>query len=210
MSRRPSPLATVHEVMTIQPGHVKELRGIPLTSPARTVFDLAAHLHPDRLERIADRFWSQRLLDGSALTAVARDLCKRGRAGSRAMRQIVAARGPGYVPPASALERRFAEVLQRYGLPAFRRQVDTGGGDWTGRVDFRHPVLPLIVEVQSEMFHSALVDRTADRRRREQLARDGFVVVEVWDTKVWHEPAAMADSIGQVLRVLEVTTRLTG
>jgi len=210
VSRRPTPLAVVHEVMAIHPEHVKELRGIPITSPARTVFDLAPHLHPQRLERLVDGFWAERLLDGSALVAVARDLCRRGRPGSAAMRKLIEGRGEGYIPPASGLEHRFAQLLQDHGLRPMRRQVDSGGASWTGRVDFRDQVLAFVVEVQSERFHSSLVDRASDRRRREQLDRDGFVVLEVWDTDVWHHPKDVADRVRQVRWSIEAASRRAG
>ena len=76
-----------------------------------------------------------------------------------------------------------------------RRQVDSGESEWTGRVDFRHEVLPLIVEVQSERYHSALVDRLADRRRLAALRAAGFVVVEVSDPQVWSRPWEVIDAV---------------
>ncbi|MDP1819006.1 MAG: DUF559 domain-containing protein [Acidimicrobiales bacterium] len=83
-----------------------------------------------------------------------------------------------------------------------RRQVDTGGAAWSGRVDYRDELLPLVVEIQSELHHAALVDRTADAARRTRLEGDGFEVVEVWDAEVWHEPARVADRIRAARRSL--------
>jgi hypothetical protein len=45
----------------------------------------------------------------------------------------------------------------------------------------------VILEVQSAMYHDALVDREADAKRLAQLRADGFVVVEVTDTIVFHD-----------------------
>jgi very-short-patch-repair endonuclease len=188
VSRRGTPLATVHEVVDLRPQHVKLVRGIPVTSPTRTVFDLASVVHEGRVERFLDWAWSERLLDGAGLLRTVRELAKRGRTGSALLRQLVADRGPGYVPPASGLERRFEEVMGRHGLAAYRRQVDCGGEDWTGRVDYRHRELPLVVEINSERYHAALVDQRADAARREALERAGHEVVVVWDVEVWHEP----------------------
>lgn len=210
VSRRSSPLATVHEVMNLPPAHLKVMRGIPLTSPARTVFDLASRIPEGRLERTVDWFWSHRLLDGAALLEVARQLCCRGRAGSSTMRRVVEARGPEYVPPASALEGRVAQIVREHGLPEMRRQVDSGGEAWTGRVDFRDRLLPLIVEVQSELHHASLVDIADDARRRGQLDRDGFVVVEVWDHEVWHLPALVAERIRAARSCLLLARRSAG
>ncbi len=77
------------------------------------------------------------------------------------LRELLDERGDDYVPPASNLERRFDTLLHRAGEPAMRRQVDSGGDRWVGRVDFRDEQRPLIVEVQSATYHSALVDQAA-------------------------------------------------
>ena len=81
---------------------------------------------------------------------------------------------------------------------AMRRQIDSGGDQWTGRVDFRHATLPLIVEIQSERHHTALSDRRADAARRDRLVADGFVVIEITDTLLFSDPREVvaADSIG--------------
>ena len=97
-------------------------------------------------------------------------------------------RGHDYVPPASNLERRFASILAEAGLPSMRRQVDSGGHQWVGRVDFRDERLPLIVEVQSERIHSALTGRNDDAARLAALDAAGFEVVEVKEADVWHDP----------------------
>ncbi len=70
-----------------------------------------------------------------------------------------------------------------------RRQVDSGGARWVGRVDFRASGAPLIVEIQSETFHTALTDKVDDARRMAALRDAGFAVVEVTESQVWHRPA---------------------
>lgn len=195
VTRRSSSLARVHEVIDLLPVHIKVVRRVPVTSPARTVFDLAGSLHPARVEALLDWMWNERLLDGRTLDRTIGELAARGRSGSRLMRELADARGPGYVPPASGLERRFAKILHDHRLPLMRRQVDIGGEEWGGRVDFRDDVLPLVVEVQSEKHHTSLVDAAADAARRNRLVAAGFTVVEVWDTKVWHDPRFVAGQV---------------
>jgi very-short-patch-repair endonuclease len=82
----------------------------------------------------------------------------------------------------------------------FRRQVDLGGEHWTGRVDFLHEVEPLVVEVQSERYHSALVDREADQRRLDALRANGFRVLEITDTLIWSDPAGVERCVRDALR----------
>ncbi len=214
ISRRASPLAAVHEVIDLLPHHIKLVRGIPVISPARTVCELAAELHPDRLARVLDRFWSRRLLDGATFDRTVGELAGRGRKGSATLRELNEARGPGYRPPDSGLERRFEQILARHGEPRMRRQVDVGGEEWTGRVDFVDPELPLIIEVQSERHHGSLVDRAADARRIATLRAAGFHVVELWDTQIWHDPesvvAAVRAARGEVRAARVATSRRIG
>lgn len=68
------------------------------------------------------------------------------------------------------------------------RQVNVGAEDWVGRVDFRDPDLPLVVEVNSERYHAALSDGRADAARYAKLRAAGFVVLVFTDDQVWRHP----------------------
>ncbi|MCU1380903.1 MAG: hypothetical protein JWN29_3886 [Acidimicrobiales bacterium] len=190
VARRPSSLAVVHEVVDLHPTQIRVVRGITVISPGRLVCELAA-THTHRAERVLDWLWTERLLDGRTFRLTVGQLAGRGRPGSTFLRELDAARGPGYVPPASGLERRFMAICD---FP-MARQVDAGGDEWCGRVDFKDPELPLIVEVQSEKYHTALVDKAADTARKARLEAAGFVVVEVWDVEVWHHPDVVRERI---------------
>ena len=72
---------------------------------------------------------------------------------------------------------------------------DSGGDRWIGRVDFRDERLPLIVEVQSETYHSALTDKHDDERRLSSLRAAGFEIVEVTDTQVWNHPGDVLEAV---------------
>jgi very-short-patch-repair endonuclease len=190
LSRRPSTLAVVHEVVDLHPTQIKVMRGIPVISPGRVVCEMAAS-KPQRTERVLDWLWAERLLDGGTFHRTVGQLAGRGRKGSTFLRELDEARGPRYVPPASGVERRFTEICD---FPMLR-QVDVGGEEWCGRVDFKDPVLPLIVEIQSEKYHASLVDRAADAVRQERQRAAGFTVVEVWDHEVWHDPPIVRERI---------------
>jgi hypothetical protein len=110
------------------------------------------------------------------------------------------------VPPASGLESRVVQLLRSVGIE-LRPQIDSGGEHWTGRVQLRHPVLPLIVEVQSERHHAALVDRDADDRRLTALRRQGFVVVTLWDVDVWARPRAVISDVERGIRLARASVR---
>lgn len=203
-TNRPARHASNHEPTLLPPDHVVVLEGVPTVLPARALFDVAGSRrrgaeHPswvDRMARMVDTAWSMRLVSGRSLHAMLRELAQRGRPGIQVMRQVLEDRGPEYTPPASALESRFEQLLVRAGEPPMRRQVDTGDGDrWLGRVDFRDEVLPLIAEIQSERFHSSLIDRQLDATRIRRLEAAGYVVVELTDVDVWHRPSLVVDRV---------------
>jgi very-short-patch-repair endonuclease len=124
------------------------------------------------------------------------ELGGRGRGGTSAMRQILAARPVGTRVPASGLEARFESILRNAGLPAFDRQVDVGGHEWIGRVDFCDRRLGLLVEVDSDLHHSSTLDVGADRVRDEALVAAGWRrVLRVRQTDVWNRPWLVVDDV---------------
>jgi very-short-patch-repair endonuclease len=177
----------LHEVLDLAHDQVTVLDGIPIVRPERAAFELCASVHPLRAARAIDTGWAKGLWSGSSLRRLHGDLAERGRKGTVVMREILEERPPGWVPPASGLEGRVKEILAEAGLGGFRRQVDVGDDRWVGRVDFLSERAPLIVEVQSERYHKALLDELHDAARRAALEAAGFTVVEVWDTDVWHD-----------------------
>lgn len=182
-------LGIVHSTVRCSPAEITEVDGIPITTPLRTLRDLAGRMHPDRLSWVCDRLLSSRLLRLEQLHALAADLPTRGGApGTRAVRHLIELRPPGYRPAESNLERRFESILDAAGEAAFERQVDLGDDDgWIGRVDFLDRQNRVVVEVQSDLHHSGLVDRARDERRIARLRRAGWVVVELTEFEIWHQ-----------------------
>lgn len=194
-TRRPSRLATVHEVLALLPRHLTVLRGIPVTRPSRVIFELAAQVHPRRAERACNNAWTRRLVSHRSLHAMLDDWAEHGRKGTTVMREILEKRPPGSEPPASGLESRFEWILANHGLEPMDRQVDLGGEEWLGRVDFKDRRHPLVVEILSETYHTALLDREADARRFAALDATGFTVLSIWDTELWGDARRVAERV---------------
>jgi very-short-patch-repair endonuclease len=200
-----------HDPCLLPEHHIRVLEGIRLATPARALFDVAGTQRRgaelpwwvERMERLTDVAWSMRLVSGATLHDMLDELAQRGRPGIRTMRQVLVSRPRSYTPPASGLEARFEQILRDAGLPPMRRQVDMGDEQgWIGRVDFRDARLPLVVEIQSERFHTSLTDRAADRERIRRLRGAGLEVVEIGDAEVWQHRGTV------VRRVIEARTRL--
>src|SRR5262245_23441973 len=206
----PTAFARLHEVKMLRPQDVTVLDGIPIVRPERAVLELCASVHPERAERAVDAAWSRGLLSGRSCRLFLEAMAASGRNGIVLLRQLLETRPDDYIPPASNLEGRVKDILAGAVLGEWRRQMDTGGETWSGRVDFRHALLPAIIEVQSERYHKALTYEADDQRRVEQLKADGFAVAEVWDTDVWlhkHVVIAAAHTVVAEARALLASDR---
>ena len=196
-------LARFHPLIGIPDRWFTVLDGIPIVRPELCVYQLCGSVNPWRAERALDTAWSKGLLSGKSLRACLDDLAGHGRNGTVVLRMLLKDRPIGYVPPTTGIEARFNEIMSGAGLGTWRRQIDSGGEQWAGRVDFRHDTLPVITEVQSERHHAALSSQRDDEERRGRLKAAGFVVVEVWDIQVWHRRveviAAVREGINQAI-----------
>jgi very-short-patch-repair endonuclease len=193
----------LHEVLTLSTDQVTVLDGVPIVRPERAIFELCATAHPLRAERALDTGWAKSLYSGDSLRRIHKELAKSGRGGTVLLRELLKARPPGWIPPASNLEARFGTITREALLGEWRRQVDLGDDThWCGRVDFLSTKWPLVVEVQSERYHAALSDQLHDAARKRGLEDAGLVVVEVWDTQVWHRKheviAAIRDGVTRI------------
>jgi hypothetical protein len=181
-------LSQVHYQQDLPTDHLMTLRGIPITSPALTIFHVASMFSISRTARACDNGWSMRLFDGLDLHHLLKVLGASGRNGIGTMRAILKDRPPEYVPPQSGLEARYCQLIVEDGMPEPERQVNIFGRRWIGRADFRFRDLPLVVELLSVRFHASLVDADADQARFEAFRQAGQQVIAFWDFEVWHNP----------------------
>lgn len=196
-------LGIQHKTRRLPDHHMLVLRGVPMTTPARTFIDQAAHLSAARAGRLLDDFWGRDLLGFSAVDRTVRDLSRQGRTGLVLARDLLHERGPSYRPPESRLERRVMRLLRKRGLGPFDRQVDVGDDEgWIGRVDFRHRELPLILEVQSDLYHQGLTNRRGDELRLQRLRAGGFAVVELFEDDIWYRPDVALRLVAEAVSAL--------
>lgn len=193
---RASELATIHRPRHLPDPFSAVIDGVPVVRPSLLMLQLAPLVSVERLGRLLDHLWSRRLVSGRSLRTELEPLLHRGRAGTVAMRTVLEVRSEDYVPPASALEGRFAALLEQAGLKAMRRQVDVGDGEhWCGRVDFLDVDLPLVVEIDSERYHGSLSSVADDRAREERIVRGGFTVLRLTEFQVWHRAREVTESV---------------
>src|SRR3954469_8060576 len=112
--RRSTARLELHEI-ELQPDEVTIEHGIRVTTPARTLFDLATVVSPQHLKAAMDEAEVRRLTSPTSLDA----LLKRypGRRGTQAVRRILDNhRRNGAAIPTSILERRLLILLDANGL----------------------------------------------------------------------------------------------
>jgi hypothetical protein len=205
--------ATCHETSWLPPEHVTTIDGLPCTTIARTLFDLAGDpkpwerrseaglaIHEKRIRRLMNNALRDKGLTIEKEAAVLAALGKRGRPGTALIRRLLVDMGPGYVPTESGLEELFFEVTAAYGLEPPEKQVRLGDDEtFTGRVDFVYREARLIIEVDSEL-HDGPDDRDNDRWRDNELNAAGWHVVRVRYHDLIRQPARVARLIRTALR----------
>ncbi|MCA1830751.1 MAG: type IV toxin-antitoxin system AbiEi family antitoxin domain-containing protein, partial [Actinobacteria bacterium] len=117
----------VHRV-ELPPVDVTLLGGIPVTTVARTLIDIAPLVEPATLSAIFDNAARRKLVSVPRLRDRSEDLGGRGRAGSAAIRDLLRAREQGLVP-FNEFEFKLLQVLRTRRLPRPRSQYRVALGD---------------------------------------------------------------------------------
>lgn len=170
-----------------------ERDGIPVTTPARTILDMAAQLTPSRLEGLLNQAEIRELTDYPALDALA--AAHPGHRGSAGLRATLATYHAGSDVDRSDLELLFAELCRRHGLPRARINQRVDGRE----VDFLFPPHRLIVEVDSWRYQKTRRAFEDDRARDVLTTQAGYRTLRFTDRQLTRQPAAVAQAIAAVL-----------
>lgn len=147
----------VHRRYGLRPDDVAERDGIPVTSPVRTLLDVATELGPSELERAVNEADRHDLVDPEELRrALGR---YRGERGVRRLRTLLDRRT--FRLTDSELERRFLKLVAEAGLPAPLTGQRLNGF----KVDFHWPDLRLVVETDGLRYHRTPAQQARDRLR---------------------------------------------
>lgn len=168
----------VHRSGTLEASDLREIDGIPTLSVARTIADLSGRLEVNELERLVDDGLRRGVLNLRALDRVTRRLARiaPGRSPQR-LAQVLADRVPGYHASGSELEDRVLAAIVGAGLPVPVRQHKVVVGSHTYYVDLAYPERLIAIEVDGFAFHSGRNAFDADRRRQNDLAAAGWIVL---------------------------------
>lgn len=204
-SERHIPVARAHTSTRLGESDVTVRRGLPVTTPTRTIFDLAGRQAPGRTARDLNHLMGRGLVTLSGLNEHLDRLAGRGRPGITVMRERIAAIAAGEQPTESALELRCREILHWAGFTGLDQQVVLGDDDGViGRVDFCDRRLRVVIEVDSDRYHGGLLDRQLDAARTARLEATGWTVVRITE----HEIFWQRDSLVERLIRIRVTARV--
>ena len=186
-SRRSRKKIRAHRAV-LHPEDVTVHDGIPVTSVARTILDLAAVLRPDALTYVVEEADRRERLD---LRALERAIARRPRAaGIKRLGAVLAAyRGPA--DTRSKLERDFRRLIDKAGLPEPQYNVVLAGLT----VDVYWPQWKLVVELDSRLYHANPHAFENDRIRDATLQKVDIRVLRVTDERMDNEPASVLADI---------------
>jgi hypothetical protein len=185
----------VHQ--TRDPIVVSTRRGIPVTTPMRTLVDLGAVVPASVVEVALDAAEVARLLTVAGVEWELAAVARPGRRGTGAIRQVLDRRALLDEPPDGMLEPRFARLCKHAGLPTPVFQHPVG----RYRIDFAYPDLLLAIEVDGYGPHASRKAFQSDRERQNTLVVRGWTVLRfTWADVVKrpeHVAKVVADAIGR-------------
>jgi very-short-patch-repair endonuclease len=180
----------LHRLRHLHPGDATQRQGVPVTSPARTLLDLAAAVSARELDRATDEARVHRLVTDLSLD----EQFKRypHHRGTASLREAI------QTDPAltrSEAERRLLELIRAAGLPEPEANTRVAGQE----VDFLWRGHKLVVEVDGYAFHASRSSFERDRRRDAELAAAGLRAMRVTWRRIERQPEALVATLATAL-----------
>jgi putative SOS response-associated peptidase YedK/very-short-patch-repair endonuclease len=164
--------------------------GIPVTSPTRTLADLANRISADDLESAVNEADRLDLIDPERLRQALDDM--QGEAGARRLLRLLDRQV--FRLTDSDLEQRFLRLVGSAGLPAPQTQNQVNGF----RVDFLWPELGLVVETDGLRYHRTPAQQARDRRRDQVHTAAGLTTLRFTHAQVRFEAAEVREILVRV------------
>jgi very-short-patch-repair endonuclease len=193
-SARRRPGIAVHRRLHLAPDDLAVCDEIPVTSPIRTLVDLAVRLDPAELEATINAADRRELVDPESLRSALTQ--RAGQPGVARLRAVLDRRT--FVLTDSELERRFLPLAREAGLPTPRTRARLNGF----RVDFYWPELGLVVEADGLRYHRTPAQQSRDRRRDQAHTAAGLTPLRFTHADVAHEPDHVRTTLARVARRL--------
>jgi len=181
----------------LAPDHTTMVRGLPVTTTARTIVDLASILSSRHLATVVDQSVADNActLDGlySALVAVAR----KGKPGVQNMRAVLESR-VGDPRDGSVLERLGIALLLDAHLPEFVQEFPI---PWAPkkRFDIAFPSKQIAIEWDSRRWHIQMEAMRRDRERDRNAIEHGWRVIRFTWADVHESPNMVIETVRAIV-----------
>jgi very-short-patch-repair endonuclease len=184
----------LHRVGTLRPWEGTVVDGIPTTTVARTLLDLARHLHPAALEQVVERAIRRHRFDLGEVTRCLREHPRQpGAPRLRALLQDLATRDAAHLR--SVLERDFLALCHDRGLPRPAVNAHVEGLE----VDVLWPSRRLVVELDGYAYHGGRAAFERDRERDQRLTLAGYTVLRVTYRQLHDTPELLVRRLRRLL-----------
>jgi very-short-patch-repair endonuclease len=190
------PLLVVHQA-ALPDDEVVRVRGIPVTSVPRTMFDLAGMLE----EREVERAWNEMEVRGFTDRLSVPDLLRRypGHRGSVALTRLANRRTLPVGIARSELEERFLALIDRHGLPRPRLNVHLAIRGRFYEIDCLWEERRVAIELDGGGGHRTARAFHKDRERDRIILAEGYRTARItWD-HLTLTPAQVADDLRRIL-----------
>ncbi|HEX2097284.1 MAG TPA: DUF559 domain-containing protein [Solirubrobacterales bacterium] len=166
-----------------------------MTSPARTLVDLATELGATPVERAVNEADKRNLIDPETLRTKLESY--RGEPGAPLLRRVLDKHT--FRLSDSDLEIYFRPIAARAGLPPpLSKQIVNG---W--EVDFYWPDLGLVIETDGLRYHRTPSAQARDAKRDRAHALAGMTPLRFTHHEIRYEPAQVRHALARVARLLE-------
>ncbi|MFL5844668.1 MAG: type IV toxin-antitoxin system AbiEi family antitoxin domain-containing protein [Solirubrobacteraceae bacterium] len=181
------PKLIVHRPRSLPLDDLATRNGVPVTSVARTLLDLAPFTSIDKLGGWIHEAGVQRGFTPFEVWAVLeRHPHHRGR------RKLEAALEVEVLPTRSGLEKAFVPIIRQAGLPTPLVNSEQWSGEKDEEVDFCWPDLRLIVETDGGRYHWSRWRQRRDAAKDERFRNEGWVVWRVPELAISLDPGGTA------------------
>jgi very-short-patch-repair endonuclease len=169
---------------------------IPVTSPFRTIFDLAAVLRMRELERAFHEAEAREVTDRVSLPL----LLERypGHRGTKNLRALLDAPQPVGITR-NDFEEAFVALVDRYGLPRPRMNADLAIRGRFFEIDALWERERVAVELDSRSIHGTHKKFESDRLRDRILVAEGWRTMRITWRQLQEEPHEIAEDLAQAL-----------
>jgi very-short-patch-repair endonuclease len=190
----------VHQLNDLTESQICQIDGLTVTTPERTIVDLAAVISDRRLARILDKGLAARIVNLPELSDLFAELGRRGKPGTARMRKLLDARGGDFIAPESELERRLSMLIADAGLHRPKRQFKA---PWlrpvNGRVDLAYPDERLVIEGDSRRWHMLADAFETDRIRDNAAQLAGWRILRFTWEEITQNPERVVSTIRHAL-----------